>query len=388
MAPTTTLLVLLNILILLIAIAYTQIPYFRTGLLFTKIDPIGNMNCTIIEGPQSCEKIVVHGSSGHVYMACGSIDTRRKWMPYFETFNEPSLNDYVTYYDPTTERLQPVRHDLKDVRGLNVHGMDVVQSSEDPKTLYIYMVNHRPQLRRNEHVAGADSTIELFKTEVGSESMRHIKSFHHPDIILTPNDIAGSPDGKSFFFTNDFPTRTNSWQRALQFWFEPYTSSVGYCHVDKGCKLATTGVRKPNGIVRVNDETYWVAESGQGKINVFTREADNSLIQVDQINIGKPIDNLTLDENGNVWVSVFAKPFDTIKGLKMPGSGVLSPSAAYKVSLNQGHDAYFGKKYLVEKVFEDDGTLAHWVTTAAADSRRRQLYMHGMFTKYLVRCPI
>ena len=155
-------------------------------------------------------EIVVHGPSGLVYMACGSIDARGKWAPFFETFKEPALRDYVAFYDAATHRLQLVQHDLKDVRGLNVHGMDVVPSSEDPETLYIYMVNHRPQLRRNEHVNGADSTVELFKTKAGSENMKHIKTFHHPDIILTPNDIAGSPDGKSFFFTNDYPSRTNS----------------------------------------------------------------------------------------------------------------------------------------------------------------------------------
>jgi len=101
---------------------------------------------------------------------------------------------------------------------------------------------------------------------------------------------------------------------------------------------------------------------------------------------GKPIDNLTVDENGDVWVAAFAKPLDTMKNLKNPE--VLSPSAAYKVSLNQGHDAYFGKKHLVTKVFEDDGTIAHWITTAAADPRRHQLYLHGIFSKHLVHCPI
>ncbi|KAF8329845.1 uncharacterized protein EI90DRAFT_2973517 [Cantharellus anzutake] len=376
---------LLNVLVLLAAIACTQVPLLKHIGFFTRVRPVGNTNCTIIEGPESCEKIVVHHSSGLVYMACGTLDTRWKWAPFFQVFEEPRTKDVITIYDPTANTLRPIRHDLKDFRGLNVHGMDVVQSSDNPKTLYIYLVNHRPQLRRNEHAVGADSTIELFKTEAGSERMKHIKTFHDPKIILTPNDVAGSPDGKSFYFTNDHSSRVDPWERRIQLWFNPSKNSLGYCHIDKGCKIAAANLPSPNGIVRINDDTYWVAGFPSGKITVFTRDADNSLVQVDEIDIGRPLDNLTVDENGDVWVAAFVRLFETIKYVLSRGG--LAPSAAYKVSLNQGYDAYFGKKYAVKKVFEDDGTLANWITTAAADSRRRQLYLHGLFSKHLVRCP-
>lgn len=53
-------------------------------------------------------------------------------------------------------------------------------------------------------------------------------------------------------------------------------------------------------------------------------------------------------------------------------------SAVYNVSLNTGRDAYFGEKYAIRKVFEDDGTVVNGITTAAYDPTRKLLYVTGM----------
>ena len=81
--------------------------------------------------------------------------------------------------------------------------MDVMPSSSDPQELFIYLVNHRiPLGDRSAEQIGADSVIEIFKTTVGGEVLTHIKTVESP-IIVTPNDVVGSADGKSFYFTND-----------------------------------------------------------------------------------------------------------------------------------------------------------------------------------------
>ena len=85
--------------------------------------------------------------------------------------------------------------------------MDVVPSSSNPKELFIYLVNHRiPLGDRNAQQVGADSVIEIFKTSVGGAVLTHIKTVEDP-IIISPNDVIGSADGKSFYFTNDQPAK-------------------------------------------------------------------------------------------------------------------------------------------------------------------------------------
>lgn len=115
-----------------------------------------------------------------------------------------SFTDYVATYDPRRSRI--TRLTVTDFpnadRGLSLHGMDVVPSASDPSLLYIYLVNHRAPVGAKAVDVGADSVIEIFETYSGSGVMRHVHTVED-EVIRTPNDVVGSPDGKSFWFTND-----------------------------------------------------------------------------------------------------------------------------------------------------------------------------------------
>jgi len=63
-------------------------------------------------------------------------------------------------------------------------------------------------------------------------------------------------------------------------------SSIGYCHVDEGCKLATPKIHDANGIASVND-TFYVANSLKASVTVLERQADNSLVLTDVIPTSK-----------------------------------------------------------------------------------------------------
>jgi arylesterase/paraoxonase len=114
-------------------------------------------------------------------------------------------------YDHTKKTLKKLSlENFKDKRGLHVHGFDVVQDKSDPSLLWVYVINHRPQREAGtEHHHGADEAIEIFKTTPGGNSLVHVRTFDDPSVIITPNDVSGSPDGQSFFFTNDNPSRVN-----------------------------------------------------------------------------------------------------------------------------------------------------------------------------------
>lgn len=140
-----------------------------------------------------------------VYLACSRISGRPHWLP-----NTPHLNvsgkptdDYVATYNLDTGKIVKLGLERFDSpRGISVHGMDVVPSSSDPNKLYIYLVNHRAPLVGRADIVGADSVMEIFETRVGSDKLYHVKTVEGP-VIETPNDVVGTPDGKSFWFTND-----------------------------------------------------------------------------------------------------------------------------------------------------------------------------------------
>ena len=157
-------------------------------------------------------EITLHAPTGVLYLACTTPSSRVAWMPSLLHFNPSgrSINDYVATYDPLTSTITKLKMSGLD-EGVNVHGMDVVVSSENPQELFVYLINHRPFLpidKINHKKAGANSTVEIFKTTVGGSEMTHLSTVYDPDVIVTPNDVLGYPDGKSFHFTNEASVKT------------------------------------------------------------------------------------------------------------------------------------------------------------------------------------
>jgi hypothetical protein len=62
--------------------------------------------------------------------------------------------------------------------------------------------------------------------------------------------------------------------------------SVGYCHIEHGCKLAATGLRGANGIARGKDGLYFVANDKFGEIFILELQDDHSLVMTDTILTG------------------------------------------------------------------------------------------------------
>lgn len=56
---------------------------------------------------------------------------------------------------------------------------------------------------------------------------------------------------------------------------------------------------------------------------------------------------------------------------------VPSPSSAHRITINTGPQAFYGEKFKIDKIFEDDGSLASGTTSAAYDSERHRLFLHG-----------
>ncbi|KAJ3785174.1 hypothetical protein GGU10DRAFT_428119 [Lentinula aff. detonsa] len=342
---------------------------------------------------QACEKIVLHQPSGVLYLACSTPESRIAWTPAMGQLDSQrrSTKDYIATFDPFTSKITKLQlENFVSDQPISVHGMDVVPSTSlsNPNELFVYLVNHRAPTGSPDSDArnvGADSVIELFNTTISGDRLTHIKTFRDP-VILTPNDVAGQGDGRGFFFTNDHSSKIPR-ARIIQNAFTASTS-VGYCHLDRGCKVAASGLHGNNGIVKALNDTVYVASNTGGKISVFEWQGDDSLLLTDVVPIGQVLDNLSLDNEGNVWAAAFPKARDIIKHLSKNPQHI-SPVAAFKISsVNVGRNSYYGEKYIVEKVFEDDGTIVSGSTSIVYDSERGLLFMHGVAAQHLVVCAL
>jgi arylesterase/paraoxonase len=150
-------------------------------------------------------EIVLHPPSGLLFLACSSPAVRRHWVPYFGILEEDKIafDDYIATYDAITGSVTRLAFEgFPTSQGYSSHGMDVVPSASNPEELYLYAINHRKPVQGLGKEVGANSVVEIFKTTLGRNTLTHVRTVEDP-VIDTPNDIVGSSDGKSFYFTND-----------------------------------------------------------------------------------------------------------------------------------------------------------------------------------------
>jgi arylesterase/paraoxonase len=234
----------LGLLVAFLAAVYQV--YVKSILAYTGVYPnriienIGNDNCEAVKGLKGCEsafstlqpssllffgsrltnlstisELVIHQPTGIIYLACSDPHDRRLWTPYFDLLDPAgSGSGYVAQYNPSTKKVTKMTFaGLEPKSQYSAHGMDVVPSSVNPDELWFYLINHRaphPSKGKPSKI-GADSVVQIFKSAVpgrgkASERLVWIKTFNNKH-IHTPNDVVGSPDGKSFYFTNDHSAR-------------------------------------------------------------------------------------------------------------------------------------------------------------------------------------
>lgn len=347
--------------------------------------------CTSIPELEACEDMWLHRPSGLLYLACSDIKGRMAWTPAIDALDVSGRpnTDYVAILD--TKATGPIASKITTVKPtsytgtLNLHGISVYEipakSAELKPTLRIFLNNHRPPIDPvtktvlDATKVGANSTFELFETTLGEGRMRHIRTYVG-EAIRTPNRPAAvGPD--SFVFTNDHKTKTGL-GRKLDFLLP--RSDLGFC--DKtGCKVANPGpFPYPNGIVRSHKHAnrFYVPASAAPAIRVFELQSDNTLTLIDVIHIGYPSDNLTVDEDDNIYAACFPN-FPKLLAKFADPYDKKSPSTVLKISANTGNDRFYGKKWNVEKMFEDDGTGMSGATTALWDKEKGGLWLGGKY---------
>jgi len=375
-----------NVVVLAIIYQVFVLPLLLLGGKWRPLESIGTQKCVRDKSLQACEKFVFHRDSGFLYLACSTPYLRSLWLPSVGLVNKSGAgHDYLAVYDTsssTSTRLPLVRFNHE--RGLSVLGMDVVPSSESSSELWVYVINNRAPLGRPLH-AGADSAVEIFKGQIGEKKLKWVTTVEN-FLIGTPNDIIGFPDGKSFYITNEL--KKSGLQRGYEIFMGTQATAVTFCHVENGCRFAATELMTSNGIARGLDGEIFVSSTWKSQISVLEKQADNTLVLTDVIDIGGGgLDNLSVDEDGAIYVAEHPKIFTTAFK-HLPDPKVHAPSAVRRITINTDESSFYGEKYKVEKIFEDNGTIASGITTAVWDSKRKQLFLHGVASSALLACSL
>ncbi|KAF8849101.1 putative serum paraoxonase/arylesterase 2 [Acephala macrosclerotiorum] len=371
------------------------------------IKDFNHVQCERIDdlGLEGCEDMWLHEKTGFLYMACTDSRSRVQWNPAVGALNASGrgMRDRIAVLD--TRREGPVSSRLiwlnvlnfPGINGdgrFNLHGLDI-RADKNTDTLRILLVNHRPPLDPvtgeflNAALVGANSTIEQFITKAGSSTMRHVRTYADP-LIQTPNRVAWVND-HAFVFTND-----HSGKVGLRRHLDTFIGggNIGYCSRNR-CNIAwDSGLNFPNGLVKGRDGLIYVPSTRYGTVDVFSLGDDHVLMHVNEIHTGLPLDNLSVDKNGDIFAAAFPKVHKWVESSKNVFK-VHPPTAALKIARGgkgyegigrKGHLERREADYYVDKLFEDDGSVLPGSTIVVHDAETEKFFLGGAVSPYIAIC--
>jgi len=98
------------------------------------------------------------------------------------------------------------------------------------------------------------------------------------------------------------------------------------------------------------------------------------------------LDNLMVDSKGAIWAAGIPRVLATRAHILDPVKTPYAPSSVFKITLNIGESSFYGEKYSVQKVLEDNGTKISGITSAVHDAARGRLFLHGIVGESLIVC--
>ncbi|MEO9872371.1 SMP-30/gluconolactonase/LRE family protein [Ekhidna sp.] len=189
-------------------------------------------------------------------------------------------------------------------------------------------------------------TIEKF--ELFGDSLVYMATFRDKSMI-SPNDVV-ILDEESFYFTNDHGY-SGKWGRLAEDYLGVAASNVMY--YDGNYKEVASGIKYANGINISKDRSQLLLASPRGfKLKYFDIQQDGSLELDKDLDVGTGIDNIELDENGDLWIG--SHPNLLAFAAYAAGKKEKAPSEVIKISNGKA-----------ESLYEDDGSFISASSVAA-----------------------
>ncbi|GAA5935773.1 hypothetical protein JCM3775_007325 [Rhodotorula graminis] len=361
------------------------------------VSPLNNDDCFAVPGLEACEDARwVDQESGLAYLACSSREARTLWVPATSHLNATELptvsTDYIALLDINTRQYKRVRLDglPPAANGIWVHAIELYRSPSNPNKLTIFVNSHRPPSDRSlAPTQGADSVVEIFDTEVGSDSARYVKTIQHP-LVRTPNSIAAVTD-RSFYVSNDHRHKVH-WSRKFEV-LKSNPSDIIYCDAsgsgEAQCMVAADNVIYPNGLASGPNGLVYQASTIEGLMRVWQAQPNHTLAAVEEVHINRHFDNVHVavtPKGVDIYLTALTKLFDFMAAGKDGGRSGPRPAVEVFRVREQSEKKSGGKKYRSERVFGDSGEIVMGSTTAAP--YQNKLLLTGLFSKEVMVCTL
>lgn len=189
----------------------------------------------------------------------------------------------------------------------------------------------------------------IVKFELFGDSLVYMATYRDPSMI-SPNDVVALNED-AFYFTNDHGYKSK-WGKLAEDYLGIGVSNVIY--YDGKYQVIADGINYANGINISQDRSQLIVASPRGfKLHYYTIEDNGLLVHDHDLDVGSGIDNIELDESGDLWMGSHPSLLDFAS--YAAGKRTLSPSEIIKVSDEE----------TVESLFVNDGSLMSASSVAA-----------------------
>jgi arylesterase / paraoxonase len=338
--------ILYSVLVLIAIIVILILKTLNDAGEFKELKPYSNYTCSRVNGVIGAEDIEINRPTG---MAFISSDDRRGGAPghiYSYSLNTP----------------EPVLRNITGRLDFDFHPHGISLFRESPGRILLFVVNHR----KNGHF------IEIFRYT--GKSLKHLESVSGK-LMTSPNDIA-AVDRERFYVTNDHGA-SSSPGRAVEEYLQLARSYILYYDGKKFKKVAG-GLAFANGIVlSKNREDVYAASVVSGKITAYKRDkASGDLNMLFPMSLGTGVDNIDVDDEGNLWLGCHPRLLTFVKHSKDPA--VRSPSQVIRIRVKESGE------YSVDDIYLNLGDEISGSSVSV--SYRNRMLIGSVFDTHFLDC--
>ncbi|KAI9591054.1 hypothetical protein BDF19DRAFT_293597 [Syncephalis fuscata] len=354
---------------------------------FTRDIPLTKQSCKHVTENrlEGCEDLAIHHRSGQVFLACGSVATRRAHMD-LGTY-ATKTTDGLFIYDLKTGGLKEIAIEGLGEEGYHALGFgiwDPVIEHAKPQnkhmgtapedTIVIMAINNR----RNE------SVVEIMEHKLGTTKATVVETARHP-LISTPNGILPT-SARSFYVSNDLWSRKSS-VRTFEMATAREWSSVIYRHEDGSAIVAADHLGFPNGIGASYDGQLLYVSSSHAYVNIYKCLPDGKLILRDHIDVPILSDNLRVNPiDGSILVAGNVKFLDFVNAMKDPDYA--AHGAVIRITNNTSADQFYGIKYKQDVIFSGKTKDITPLSVADYSPEYKKLFLGNIVGSGFVICDV
>lgn len=326
---------------------------------FAELKPVSPGVCRDIAGVAGAEDLQIDRKSGTMFISSND------WRAF--QVGKAGAGNGIYALDLAKPDGTPVRLDGAPAV-FHPHGLSLYRAPNGAETLMV--VNH-PMPGKSEV-----DIFDIVRAGDGALSL-HQRAAVSGQLLFSANDVV-AVGADRFYATNDHGSRTQMGAMLEMYALLPRASVVYYD--GNAFRTVAEGMRFANGInVSPDYSRLYVSESTGRRIDTFTRDViSGDLTAQGDFEIASGLDNIDVDEAGNLWIGSHPKMLALLDYGTDPKKP--SPSEITKVTVTGGMPAS------AETVYENDGSQIGASSVGAAFNGH--LYIGSIFDPKILDCTL